>query len=340
VSAIEIAADDERLAWWAPQPTRLERVPVRADRFSKASIDTLGYQVGPLANVRSSSGCALVLATDSPWVDVDLVRLRHHQPVAVGLDAEVQLPNKTRVVSSGDLREFGGDVRVRLATGLERGRGARPVWLWLPLISTCAVQGLRLASGAAIEAVPLPEPRWLALGDSLTQGFCAQQPTATWVHRLQRRWQLPAWNLGVGGLRVEPTLFAEALETRAWDLVTIGLGSNHAWRDEDLPDLAQRVEALCRQAQAQAQRVVWLLPPWKPLEAGKGPPEFMGVPLDIAVARRLVQIRDTIRVVTADLGVTVVSDLLPQDHRLYADGLHPGAWGMAQLADALNAALA
>ena len=32
------------------------------------------------------------------------------------------------------------------------------------------------------------------------------------------------------------------------------------------------------------QKVQWVLPPWKPCEAGLGPPEFYGVPLDAAAA--------------------------------------------------------
>jgi len=336
---MRLGVDDERLAYWCPRAVDRSRAELRLRRFSKPAIESLGFQVGPLANVRSSAGCALVLATDSPWIAVALGRLRHHQPVPCGIDLEVIHPDGRRhVTASTDLHECEGEVPLRLATGLERGGGVAELWLWLPVISTVTVAGVELPDGATVAAVELPEPRWLAIGDSLTQGFVCQQPTQTWVHRLQRRWDLPAWNLGVGGARIEPGLFAEALAAREWELVTVGLGSNHAWRDEDLAIVVERTTALARAlTEGGHRRVVWLLPPWKPLEEGLGPREFMGVPLDAAAAERVATTRNQLCRILADFPtIEVVADLLPHDHRLYPDGLHPSALGMARMAEALD----
>ena len=49
----------------------------------------LAGQIGPLANLRSSSGCAVLLRSDSPVITLHLDRLRHHQFAPVGIDIEV-----------------------------------------------------------------------------------------------------------------------------------------------------------------------------------------------------------------------------------------------------------
>lgn len=340
---MRLAPDDPRLAYWSPLPVDRARAEVRLERFAKASVEPLGYQVGPLANVRSSSGCAVVLRSDSPWVELELARLRHHQPLPVGVDLEVVGDDGAVAVSaSPDLREREGAVTLRLATGLERGGSAATLWLWLPLISTAAVAGVAVAEGAVVVAPELPAPRWLALGDSLTQGFSVQQPTQCWVHRVGRRLGLPVWNLGVGGLRIEPELFAAAIAARPWELVTVGLGSNHAWREADLDAVEPRARALLAAIDAaDCARVAWLLPPWKPMEGGAGPREFMGVALDAAAAARVARVRDALRAALAGHPrVVVIEDPMPHDHRLYPDGLHPGAYASAACAAAVVDALA
>lgn len=336
-----IPASDGRLAFWSPQPVDRGQDAVRLERFPRAAADALAGQIGPLANLRSSSGCAVVITTDSPVVALHLERLRHHQPVPQGVTFEIADRDGWRHVNSLDLREVDGDAVVALPTGLTTGR-PQAVWCWLPTIATCAVRGVTVADDAAVLPTTLPEPRWLALGDSLTQGFTVQAPVQTWVHRLMRRHALPAWNLGVGGMRIEPAVGAWALRQRTWDLVTIALGSNHAWRDSDADTVVERADellALVRRGGPDGphRRVVWCLPPWKPCEDGKGPPDFAGVPLDRATGDRVRLVRERLRAHLAlEPGLVVVEDLLPRDARLYPDGLHPAALGFARYADALD----
>ncbi|MBA2482800.1 MAG: SGNH/GDSL hydrolase family protein, partial [Planctomycetes bacterium] len=274
---------DPRLALSSPVPVLQIDGPVRLERFARSATEAVAGQLGPLANLRSSSGCSIWFSTDSPWVELHLERLRHHQPVPCGISAEIARADGGFDASeSEDLRERDGAVAVRLPTGLERG-SPRTVSLWLPLISTCAIAGVEFAAGATVERLEPPTPRWLAIGDSLTQGFSVQSPRQNWVHRLSRRWDLPAWNLGVGGIRIEPAVFAPALAVRTWDLVTIALGSNHAWKESDAITAADRAAELADLALAGGhRRIVWLLPPWKPCEDGLGPAGFAGVPLDRA----------------------------------------------------------
>jgi lysophospholipase L1-like esterase len=259
------------------------------------------------------------------------------------LACEVEQPDGSwRPFSSLDLRELGAEVLVTFATGLERGGPSHTVMLWLPLISTCSVAGVAVAEGSTVDAAEPPEPTWLALGDSLTQGFSVQCPTQNWVHRLMRRWKMPAWNLGVGGLGIEPGVFDWALALKPWELVTLGLGSNHAWRDEDVATVGDRAAAMAEQVLSGGhRRVVWLLPAYKPCEDGKGPPDFMGVPLNRETGERVRRVRAILRERLAAYAprLEVLGDLAPHDPRYYPDGLHPFAVGFARYADALDAAL-
>lgn len=334
---------DPLLTWVAPQPPEHDADGAGLPRFPRDVAGLLAGQIGPSANLRSSSGCGLRIRTDSPWIELRLVRLRHHQPFPAAIAGEVEHADGVVPLPGRDLREAQGEVAVRLATGLERGGPPAPVALWLPCISTARVAGLALADGAVAEPAPAPPPRWLAIGDSLTQGFSVQSPLDAWVHRLSRRLGLPCWNLGVGGIRIEPAAFAWALAARPWDLVTIGLGSNHAWRAGDVAAAAPRAAELARLACAGPhRRVVWILPPWKPCEAGLGPRDFQGMPLDAAVGARAAEVRAALREALAPFAprLLLTGDHVPEDHRLLPDGLHPAAHGSAQIADRLAAALA
>lgn len=334
---------DPRLSFYCPQPPNRELPEVRLERFPPEAYRVLHGQIGPLANLRSSSGCGVWLRTDSPTVVLRLGALRHHQLVPQGVACEVEQADGTWLpLNSLDLREVGRDVRVPFGTGLERGGPVRSVALWLPLISTCTVAGVEIAEGSVVEAPPLPEPRWLAIGDSLTQGFSVQCPAQDWVHRLSRRWRMPAWNLGVGGIRIEPEVFEWALSTRRWELVTIGLGSNHSWNEADVATAAERAAELAELAlYGGHDRVVWLLPPYKPCEEGKGPQDFSGVPLTRETGDRVRRVREALqeRLSRYTPALELVGDLLPRDPRYYPDGLHPFAAGFARMADALSEAL-
>jgi lysophospholipase L1-like esterase len=342
MSVIELAGDDDRLAFACPQAVERGRGEARLERFPRIAVECLLGQIGPSANVRSSSGCAVRLATNSPWIELRLARLRHHQPFPQSVALEVEHPDGVQAVHGPDLRERQGDLAVRLPTGLERGGPVVPMALWLPPISTCAIAGLALADGSQLAPTSAPTPRWLAIGDSLTQGFSVQSPLDAWVHRVSRARSLPCWNLGIGGVKIESNVFRWALADRTWDVVTIGLGSNHAWRESDTEAAADRARELAELVLAGAhRRVVWILPPWKPCEEGKGPADFQGVPLGRDTGERVRRVRESLRAALAPYAprLELAEGHVPPDVRLLPDGLHPTAHGSAIVAERLGALL-
>jgi lysophospholipase L1-like esterase len=333
-----IAAGDAVLAWICPQvPVASAGQPVRLERFSAETARLLAGQIGPLANVKSSSGCGVRFSSDSPWVALRLERLRHHQPGPVGVALEsLGADGDVLVADSPDLRGVDGTVEIRLATGAVPGRMRTLTW-WLPLISTCTVSAVVVAADARVEWSPAPAARWLAIGDSLTQGFCVQSPVQDWVSRVSRRLRLPVWNLGIGGIRIEPAVFAPALAAKSWDLVTIALGSNHCWKDADAATAGARASELAELAMSGGhERVVWILPPWKPCEDGQGPPDFAGVILDRATGDRVRAVRAAMRDrLAGEPGLELIEDLMPHDARILPDGLHPQALGHGRYGDAV-----
>src|SRR5687767_11889815 len=116
-----LAAQDPKLSYCCPQPVDRSGEAVRLERFPREAQAAVAGQIGPLANMRSSSGCAVLVRTDSPRVVLHLARLRHHQTVPQGVGCEVRQPDGTwEAFNSLDLREQVGDTPVTFATGLER----------------------------------------------------------------------------------------------------------------------------------------------------------------------------------------------------------------------------
>ena len=195
----------------------------------------------------------------------------------------------------------------------------RRCWLWLPLISTTVVRALEVADDARVVPAVVPDPTWLALGDSITQGFSAEHPTDSWPARLMRHWQSPGWNLGVGGIRIVPAAFTWALSQHPWQRIIIGLGSNHTWvprHVDQVPGRARELlDAVCA---TDCPHLYWLMPPWKPMEVGAGPAEYMGIPLDAAAAERQQRIRDLLGDALAPYAprLTVIDDLMPTERAL------------------------
>lgn len=69
--------------------------------------------------------------------------------------------------------------------------------------------------------------RWLAHGDSITQGANVSVPSTTWVETCSRRCQLEAVNLGIGGFGMAEIEIAEYLASRQdADIISLNIGTN------------------------------------------------------------------------------------------------------------------
>jgi len=329
---------EEGVELFCPREPRREDGAWRPVRFPPETEALLAERIGPQANLASPAGCALRCVTDAPWCELHLASLRHHQPLPSALDAELIEATGRRVVTGTELQGRRGEIVERFELAAPGAPAElRELWLWLPPISTCAVAGLGLPEGATLAPPPPAAVGWLAIGDSITQGFAARSYAETWVHRVMRACGRLCWNLGIAAVGVEPELFTPALPPGRFELATVGLGANDAWRVSAADGLEERVDAVLALLCPAVRRCVWLLPPWKPCEAGLGPERYAGVLLDRAAGERMGHLRERLAAHLARFPdfVEVVGDLLPSDPDLQPDGVHPGAAGFARMAERL-----
>lgn len=132
-------------------------------------------------------------------------------------------PNERDVLEI-DLAGIEGRKEQRTALpGMGRRRRVR---VWLPCLRGCAVRDVS-GDGGYLAAVAERRPL-LVLGDSIAQGFVADQPACAWPAILARRTGLGLVNQGVGGQVFQPgTLWgAERLDPAA---IVVEFGENYRY---------------------------------------------------------------------------------------------------------------
>lgn len=196
-----------------------------------------------------------------------------------------------------------------------------------------SVEFLGLAGEGEIAAVEArPRLRWVAYGDSVTQGFDASHSGATypWLVAAARGWE--AINLGIGGRSTTPEDAAAIAGLRP-DLVSIAIGVND-WQDGVRPSVyGERLLATIRGVRSGAPRCriavitpLWVTRTWCPAK-------------EIAP---LADYRSAATSAAAAAGVPVIPgpELIDADPHLFNKvAVHPNDTGFARLAANLAARL-
>lgn len=190
-------------------------------------------------------GAGEPLAHDGLSVDVDG---RHRKP-AMPTSAEGILPEARGDVLLVDLTRSG---RSR-AGGLQPlpGMGpARHVRVWLPCLRGCEL-GRVCGDGTFIRPIASRDTM-LVLGDSLSQGFCADDPARAWPSVVAPRLGLDLVNQSIGAQVFQPTALtgAEAMGLSP-KLVVVALGANYRYGrcservvGREIADFLMRVDEL------------------------------------------------------------------------------------------------
>jgi lysophospholipase L1-like esterase len=227
-----------------------------------------------------------------------------------------------------------GDSLLRLPLGATPPDQTATIYLpegMQPLIrSLTAVKG---------EIAPAPErPRWIAYGDSTTQGWVASGPAQGWTAIAARKAGLDLVNLGYAAAGRGELVSAEHIAGLRADVITIAYGAS-CW--SRIPHSAGMVAEglhgfldVVRQGHPTAPIVV-ISPIVRP--DAETAPNRLGATLG--------DIRDTIEAVARDrreagdgaLSLVTGGDVLNADH--LADGIHPGDEGHKRLAAAAAKAL-
>lgn len=223
-----------------------------------------------------------------------------------------------------------GSGRARLRLGTSSGRAI----VYLPEGMRPVVTSLEAIGGAIRPAAP--QPRWIAYGDSITEGWNASSPALTWVATAARERSLDVLNLGYAGSARGEIPSAEQIASLGADVITLGYGTN-CWSmvpySEDM--MRANVKAfvhILRSAQPGVPVVV-VSPIVRPDAEDR--PNRLGATL---AALRLALEQEAAGL-EGD-GVTLVPgrDLVAPD--LLDDGIHPGDAGHRALAEAIGAVLA
>lgn len=224
-----------------------------------------------------------------------------------------------------------GTAELRLGGGPER------TIVYLPEGMRPTVLGIEPLGGELAPAPP--QPRWVAYGDSIAEGWVASAPARAWPAVAGRRFGLDVVNLGYAGSARGELATAEQLAGLAADVISIGHGTN-CWTR--IPHSAAMMRAgtaafleVVRQGHPDTPIVV-TSPVLRP-DAEQMPNRLGATLVDLrsavedATRERMARGDRRLRLVRG--GGLLRADQLP-------DGIHPGDQGHEVLAASFGAAVA
>jgi len=189
------------------------------------------------------------------------------------------------------------------------------------------------ASGGSIEPAP-PQPRWLAYGDSVAEGWSARAPAGAWPAVCGRQLGLDVVNLGYAGSARGEIASAEQIARVPADVLTVSHGTNCWTRTPHSAAMMREGTVafleILRQGHPSAPIVV-ISPVVRP--DAETTPNRLGATLG--------DLRAAIEEAAAARGDVIVvpgADLLDPT-LLAADGVHPSDEGHRVLAEAVGRAL-
>jgi lysophospholipase L1-like esterase len=213
--------------------------------------------------------------------------------------------------------------------------GAGPAIVYLPEGMAPALAGIT-GVGGAIAPGP-PQLRWLAYGDSITEGWGASTPGRTWLATAARRLDLEAVNFGYAGSGRGELVVAEAMAAVPADVITIAFGTN-CWGmiafSEELLEATVRAFVASVRVGHPRTPIVAVSPIVRP--DAETTPNRLGATL---ARLRAAYERAVLGLGAADAGITLVPGREIVAAGQLADGVHPDDAGHAALAAAVGTAV-
>ncbi|HEX4015124.1 MAG TPA: GDSL-type esterase/lipase family protein [Frankiaceae bacterium] len=224
----------------------------------------------------------------------------------------------------------GGTARLELT-----GSANEPFTVYIPEGLKPTLKDVR-ATGGTLHAAPAG-PRWLAYGDSLTEGWIASGPAHCWPSLVARRHGLDLVNLGYAGSCRGELASAEQIAKLPADVIALGYGTN-CWSRVPYSTalLAANLRAflsIVREGHPETPIVVWS-PVIRP--DAEQTPNRLGA--------TLADLRAEVESFAADPGVPGPLELVRGLPLLRGDqlpdGVHPGDEGHVIMAEAIGEAVA
>lgn len=228
--------------------------------------------------------------------------------------------------------------RIRLSVG-ESGAGAGEgrVIVYLPEGMKPTILSI---TGVGGDIRPAPsQPRWLAYGDSIAEGWIASGPAGAWPAIAGRRFGLDVVNLGYAGSARGELVSAEHVAALDADVISITHGTN-CWSRiaHSAEQMAANTKAFLRIVRAghPGVPIVVASPIVRP--DGEGTPNKLGA--THADIREAMEHATQAFIDAGDDLITLISGAEVVDAGLLADGIHPGDEGHAALAEVFGGAVA
>jgi lysophospholipase L1-like esterase len=213
---------------------------------------------------------------------------------------------------------------------------ATPVLVYLPEGMQPVVRAVR-AFGGALEPAPV-QPRWLAYGDSIVEGWIASGPIGAWPAVAGRRHGLDIVNLGYAGAARGEIPSAEHLAALDAAVISISHGTN-CWSRIPFSSAMFRAQtqaflAVVREGHPDTPIVV-TSPILRP-DAEATPNRLSATLDDLRIVMEEVVAE---RIADGDAALTLVGGRALIGPADLPDGIHPGDQGHAALAEVFGGAV-
>jgi lysophospholipase L1-like esterase len=316
--------------------------PPHADApYPRANLDDRRLPADIAAAARVPAGVSLAVSGPAPAIEVSYtaaaaaggLRGPSYGTAFAAYPAGADRPSAGADRPSAEVpaRPGAGTVRLPLGPG--------PTTVYLPEGMAPTLTGIT-GLGGAIAPSP-PQRRWLAYGDSITEGWGASTPGRTWLATAARRLDLEAVNFGYAGSGRGELVVAEAMAGAAADVITVAFGTN-CWGmiafSEELLEATVRAFVASVRAGHPHTPIVAVSPIVRP--DAETTPNRLGATL---TQLRAAYERAVLGLGAADARITLVSGREIVGAGQLADGIHPDDAGHAALAavvgNAVSAAL-
>jgi lysophospholipase L1-like esterase len=298
-------------------------------RFTEDQLKVYSKQENYRIRSECTAGVCLDLMTDSPWLELDYTitgYARDYTSFGVYLDDSWLGTFRSELVGENQR----GTICLKLSEVLGKKQIKR-VTIYLPHCVIVPLLELRLADQAQLSRASAYSRKLLSMGDSITQGMDAKNPSSSYPVQLSRRLGMEVLNQGVGGCIHNEQVLDGALPWKP-DLITLAYGTNDWTQSDGIEQFVFNCRAFydkLRLLYPDVPVIAWT-PLWrsdweKPRKSG-GFMEFGAIMEEIAASY------DQVRVLNG-------LELMPHQPEWFQDGLHPTDEGFQQLTTNLMARL-
>lgn len=217
--------------------------------------------------------------------------------------------------------------------------GAERAIVHLPERMLPTVMAIRAAGGVGTIEPAAAQPRWIAYGDSITEGWTVSTPGRSWPLVIGRRYGIDVTNMGYSGSARGEIPSAEEIAALPADVITIAHGTNCWTRIPFSTGMFREglVAFIDIVRQGHPDTPVIAISPITRPDAETTPNRLGASLTDLrAVFEQVVRARIT----GGDTHLTLVEGLPIVDPSLLDDGIHPGDAGHRAMADAIGPVVA